>query len=251
MKILYLDCFLGFETEMLLGALINIGADSSAIEAEMKKAFPSSALRVSNVTRCSVEALRAEVISDSVKAFKCGEAFEYIDSYICDTGASAYLKRIAGIYFDADSDAVLCEDELCRMYALYLALQHTGADYVICSSIREGSGFEEKDGGYYIIPSKAALEIVKTAKIPVRAAEIEKELTAACGAAVLAATANEYGAMPEMDIEKIGYGAGKEDLPMPNLMRAVLGTSRDSGLGSMFESTDLFSEFSDEISVLV
>lgn len=249
MKILYLDCFLGIDTEMLLGALINLGADASSVEEQLKKVFPSASIKVSDVKRCALDALKAEVILDSKEVFGYSNALEYTDININDSAAAIYLKRVFKTYFDADSVAVIKENEICGIYALYLALKSIDADYVISSVIREGSGFYEKDGGYFIIPSPAALEIFKTEKIPVRTAELEVELTGALGASVLSATANEYGTMPEMNIERIGYGAGSIDLQMPNLIRVVLGSTAGEEFGKMFESADLFAEISEEIFV--
>ena len=145
--------------------------------------------------------------------------------------------------------ASIKEKDICTLYALHLAIKAIDADYVISSVLNEGSGFLEKDGGYFIIPSDAVLEIFKTYKIPVNTVEIERELTNALSAAVLSQTANEFGKMPKINIEKIGYGAGDEDLKMPNLLRVVSGTVDGGELEKMFASEDLFAEISEELFV--
>ena len=249
MKILYLDCFLGFESEMLLGALISSGADSSAVESELKAAFPAAKLCVSDVRRCSVEAIRADISMENSKTLSESETIEYISSKITDDAAALFLQRTAEVYF-VSKQGILDEICLCRLYALHCALRQINADYVICSSLKEGSGFVEENGSCAVIPSPAVLEILSTCKIPFSSIDLQKELIPANDAAALAKIANEYGTMPEMDIEKIGYGAGREDLSAPNLIRAVIGSSRDTGFNRMFESSDLFLEFADELTMI-
>ena len=249
MKILYLDFFLGMEIKMLIGAIISLGADKMVLEAQTKSVFCDAQLSYTDVKRCGIDALKADVFLNSSKAFEYEKALEFAELNINDNAALMYLKRIFKVYFETDSSALIKESEICELYTLYLALKNIDADYVISSPIREGSGFYEKDGGYFIVPSNTALEIFKNEKIPVKTVELEKELTGALGASVLSQTANEYGTMPQMNIEKIGYGAGCEDLSMPSLLRAVIGTTDGGELGKMFESTDLFAEISEEIFV--
>jgi len=249
MKILYLDFFLGMEVEMFLGALLSLGEDKDALEKELKAVFPSACIILSDVKRAGLESLRADVVFESDRCFGCDEAMEYVNSNICDGALAKHLKKIIEIYFSYDKNAVIKEIEICKIYALCLAFKAIGADYVISSEVSEGSGFCEKDGGYFMIPSASAVEIFEKYHIRIRLAEIEKELTGTLGASVLASLVNEYGAMPEMDIEKIGYGAGKEDFELANIMRAVVGSSNENQLGKMFESEDLFMEISEEIFV--
>jgi len=249
MKILYLDFFLGMETEMLLGALLSLGAHKDETEKGLKNVFPSASVECAEVKRAGLEALRADVVFESEKICGYEESLEYIDLHFDDDTAKDFLKNVFETFFAADKNAKIQECEICRLYALYLAIKSVGADYVISSQIREGSGFCEKDGAYFMIPSVAASRIFENKKIPVVTEKTERELTGAFGASVLSAVANEYGAMPEMDIEKIGYGAGKEDLPLPNIMRAVIGNTNESELKKMFESEDLFLEISKEIFV--
>ena len=248
MKILYLDFFLGMETKMLLGALLSLGADKEEIEKHLGAVFNNAQILCEDVKRCGVEALKADIVFESDKSFEYEKALEYIEN-IHDDAAIMYLKRIFKAYFEADKGALIKEKDICILYALHLAIKDIDADYVISSALKEGSGFYEKDGGYFIIPSYAVLEIFKTQKIPVRTVQLEEELTNTLSAAVLSQTANEFGTMPKINIEKIGYGAGDMDLKMPNLLRIVLGNVGIGELEKMFASEDLFAEISEELFV--
>jgi len=248
MKILYLDFFLGMEIKMLLGALFSLGADKAEIEKQLNSVFNNAEILCEDVKRCGVESLKADILFESDKSFEYEKALEYIEN-IHNDAAIIYLKRIFKVYFEADKGALIKEKEICELYALHLALKTIDADYVISSSLKEGSGFYEKDGGYFIIPSHAALEIFKMHKIPVQTVQLETELTNVLAACVLSQTANEFGTMPKINIEKIGYGAGEKDLKMPNLLRIVEGTVDGGELEKMFASEDLFAEISEELFV--
>jgi hypothetical protein len=58
---------------------------------------------------------------------------------------------------------------------------------------------------------------------PICSSEVERELLTPTGAALLTSLGFEFGRMPVMRVEKVGYGAGKDDLPHPNLLRLMIG----------------------------
>lgn len=57
------------------------------------------------------------------------------------------------------------------------------------------------------------------------AGNIRGELCTPTGAALVKYYANAFGRMPEMVIEKIGYGMGTKDFEAANCIRAILGES--------------------------
>jgi uncharacterized protein (TIGR00299 family) protein len=57
---------------------------------------------------------------------------------------------------------------------------------------------------------------------------VERELLTPTGAALLTTLASEFGSMPLIHVERIGYGAGRDDLPHPNLLRLMVGTSEST-----------------------
>jgi uncharacterized protein (DUF111 family) len=60
---------------------------------------------------------------------------------------------------------------------------------------------------------------------PVYSTGIDKELLTPTGAAILTSMGSAFGQMPSMKVEKVGYGAGRSDLPHPNLLRLIIGAS--------------------------
>jgi uncharacterized protein (TIGR00299 family) protein len=60
---------------------------------------------------------------------------------------------------------------------------------------------------------------------PIYSSGVERELLTPTGAAILTTLGSEFGSMPLMKMERIGYGAGRDDLPHPNLLRLMIGTA--------------------------
>jgi len=65
--------------------------------------------------------------------------------------------------------------------------------------------------------------------VPVRQTEIKGELVTPTGAAIVTTLSDGFGPMPEMVVDKIGYGAGTKDLAeQSNLLRVSLGAAGGS-----------------------
>lgn len=254
MKILYIDCFLGFDAQMLLGAMISAGADIGKIESAVRAVDSGAAVNVSTVQRFSMEAQMCSITTANIPGeTPLAEAKKFADSVIsAENGGLA--RRAAGIMTESAEHSP-CRGKtiptaelmngLCCANAVFAAAADLGADYVISSAICDGIG--TSDSGMPI-PSPITLETARRYHIPISSKHIDFELTGGMNAAILAAFAAEYGTMPQMDIISIGYGAGCEIPEAPNLIRAVLGSCGNSELGSMFETSDLFSEISEELS---
>ena len=72
-----------------------------------------------------------------------------------------------------------------------------------------------------------ALEVL--AQLPLAESFVESELTTPTGAAILATLVDQFGPLPAMTIEKIGYGAGQRDLKdQANLLRIFVGETADN-----------------------
>lgn len=117
-------------------------------------------------------------------------------------------------------------DSIADIVAACVAMRELGADRVIGSRpILTGSGFVDCDHGRFPVPAPAALEILKGVELA--AGEEKTELLTPTGAALLREFCDEFGSMPPMRVEKIGYGIGTKMLEKtPNVLRTVLGDVR-------------------------
>lgn len=107
------------------------------------------------------------------------------------------------------------------------ALHALGVDEVVSAPPPLGRGFVQCAHGRLPLPAPATVEILRGA--PVRGDSLEAELVTPTGAALLRAMTTRFGLVPDMTVERIGYGLGDARWPdRPNLLRLVLGHRDDS-----------------------
>ncbi len=117
-------------------------------------------------------------------------------------------------------------DAIVDVTAAALAVELLQIERTTCSPVALGHGTIDSAHGLLPLPAPATLELL--AGIPTVPAHVAWETVTPTGAAILRTLVDEFGALPAMTIERIGYGAGN-DRPgaLPNVLRAVLG--RESG----------------------
>ncbi|KSU80265.1 hypothetical protein GA0061096_4241 [Fictibacillus enclensis] len=111
-------------------------------------------------------------------------------------------------------------DSIIDVIGVCLALEDLQVDRIVASPVPTGYGKVRMAHGLYPIPAPATAEILKG--VPLEAFHVKGELTTPTGAGFLKALADDYGYMPPLVIEKIGYGAGQKDFEHPNVLRAIL-----------------------------
>jgi uncharacterized protein (TIGR00299 family) protein len=106
------------------------------------------------------------------------------------------------------------------------ALDSLGIDEIRASSVAVGTGTVRGSHGVLPNPAPAVVALLAEAGAPTYGVEIPLELTTPTGAALLAALANGFGALPAMTPEAVGYGAGTRDIDgRPNVVQVVIGTA--------------------------
>ncbi len=99
-------------------------------------------------------------------------------------------------------------------------------DKIISSPLHTGTGFVHCQHGMIPVPAPATLEILREAKVPYYSTGIPKELVTPTGAAIIATIVDEFGPMPEGEAIAIGYGTGKRDMEIANLLRMVIAETK-------------------------
>lgn len=113
-------------------------------------------------------------------------------------------------------------DSIIDIVGTAILIDQLKIDKVISSPVPLGSGKIHIDHGIYPVPAPATLEIMKG--VPIRKSEVQAELTTPTGAAIISELAEEYGALPSMKVNAIGYGAGTKTFKNhPNVLRVVIG----------------------------
>ncbi|WP_414623941.1 nickel pincer cofactor biosynthesis protein LarC [Calothrix sp. CCY 0018] len=123
-----------------------------------------------------------------------------------------------------------------------------GLPLLYCSKLPTGGGNVRAAHGIMAVPVPAVLKLWEMRKCPVYSNGIERELVTPTGAAIVTTLAIEFGSPPEMNIEKIGMGAGNKDLEIPNILRIWLGETTDDDINQLQNSE--ISPYLENISVL-
>lgn len=111
-------------------------------------------------------------------------------------------------------------DSIIDVIGVCLALENLNIDKIVASPVPTGHGKIMIAHGLYPIPAPATAEIL--IGVPLADFHVKGELTTPTGAGFIKALVDEYGNMPPLAIEKIGYGAGKKDFEHPNVLRVFL-----------------------------
>jgi len=130
-------------------------------------------------------------------------------------------------------------DSIIDFVGACIGLEALDIDEVWCGPVALGG---EGEGGYVKcahgslpVPAFAALELMKG--LPIRPCGVAAELTTPTGAALVRTLATQFGPLPPIDVQALGYGAGTRNdphIPIPNILRVVLGiregvVSREEG----------------------
>lgn len=121
------------------------------------------------------------------------------------------------------------------------ALADLGVTELRASVVTVGSGEQTLGAhGRIPIPGPAVLHLAREASIPIIGGPVAMEMTTPTGAAMLAAWATGFGAMPAMVPGRTGVGAGTRDPePLANVCRVVLGAAVTRVEGAKPPSTPL------------
>ena len=122
-------------------------------------------------------------------------------------------------------------DAIIDIVGTCLGLDWLGIDELYCSALPIGGGIVKTSHGKLSVPVPAVLELWKLRQVPVYSNGIEKELVTPTGAALATTLAKDFGSPPQMNLEKIGLGAGSQDLAIPNILQLWLGSPTQINVG--------------------
>ena len=244
----YFDCFSGISGDMTLAALIDLGADASAIESAIRSmGLPKLSIRVSEVKKCG---FRARSISIEHPPEHAHRHLHHINEMIdgateITPQAKALAKRIFSHVAVAEAKVhgttlekvhfheVGAIDSIADIVGVAVAVDSLQITSAAAAPVPTGTGSIKIDHGLVSVPAPATAEILRG--IPLASCSIARELTTPTGAAIIRELCEQFGPLPGMAIDRIGYGAGSMDLPeQANLLRVFLGepgTSFQAGIG--------------------
>lgn len=117
-------------------------------------------------------------------------------------------------------------DSIVDIVATAAGFHRLGLERVYCSPFPLGQGLIETRHGLYPIPAPATLRILAEAGAPTRPSTSDKEQVTPTGAGILATVA-EFR-QPAMRLQRVGHGAGRATLQVPNVIRLWIGEADEA-----------------------
>ena len=247
-RILYLDCFSGASGDMLIGALLDAGLPFDTLRTALGSLALDGECTVSveRVSRSGIAATKFTVgeTTGDVAGTHRHRHLPGITKLVERSALSDSSKQRANRLFGrlAETEAAIHQmpveqvhlhevgalDSIVDIVGGVFAVEWFGADRIVASPINVGSGTVMCEHGTLPVPAPATAAMVLG--VPVYAAGPSGELLTPTGALLVTEFAGEYGALPRMRIETIGYGAGTRDpAGHPNVLRVLVGEEIDDG----------------------
>jgi uncharacterized protein (TIGR00299 family) protein len=238
MRVAYLDCVGGLAGDMLLAALLDAGASRERLDGVPRAlGLEGVTIVADRVERHGVGALHVRVeIADESEHRQYAALRGIVERAELPERARgrslAALARLAeveaGIHGVAVDDVHFHElggvDTLVDVCGAFLLLDDLAVERVSCSPLPFARGLTRAAHGVLPLPAPATLGLLEGA--PLVGVETEAELVTPTGAAIAATAVEEWGALPPLTLERVGYGAGTADFAdRPNVVRVVLGTA--------------------------
>ena len=228
---------------MMLGALVDAGVELAAVQAGIDSlGLPSCRLVVQEAKKAGFRATQLTVehepehkhrhlhhieamIAGSTLSEPQRERARRIFGKLAEAEAKVHGTTIQKVHFHE----VGAVDSIADIVGSAIAWDLLGVDRIVCSPVPTGTGFVEIAHGRCSIPAPATGELLRG--VPLASFDCEGELTTPTGAAIIAALADEFGPVPAMTVERIGYGAGQKEFKQPNLLRLLVGESAKPASG--------------------
>ena len=248
MRTLYLECKMGASGNMLLGALLDLlpnpegwlarlnGLGIPGVHYHMERAGGAVAGNLVTVTvhghdedhdhphhhGCGLHGILHQIghlpVSDFVKNHAAAVYGAIAEAEARVHGSTPYEVHFHEVgSLDAVADVV----------GACVLLEALRVDRVVVSPVHAGNGTVRCAHGVLPVPAPATAELLRG--IPWYSGEIETELCTPTGAALLREFADDFGPMPVIRTEKIGYGFGTKRFDRPNCLRAFLGETEGTG----------------------
>ncbi len=252
MKLAYFDCFSGISGDMALGALLDLGVDQEAFRRELGKlGLGGYRIDIDTVVRHGIRGTDVNVIVEEEKGdhhhhsgedqhqhhhgrnlrdieliidtsalnTKVKELSKKVFREIARAEAKVHNKSIDEVHFREAGTL----DSIVDVVGTLICLDLLGVDRVVSSPLHDGKGFVKSRHGIIPVPVPAVLEMLSGSGIPFIQEDIDTELVTPTGMGLIKCLAQDFGAMPAMIIDRVGYGMGKRDTGRLNALRVVLG----------------------------
>jgi hypothetical protein len=231
MSSLHFNCESGVAGDMIVGSLLDLGADWDFLVSELGKLqLGDYSVSFRRVERCGVAATKFDVLVKEECMLRCmSDILDVIDGsrlsdrvkdlgkriFLClgEAEAAAHNTSLSEVHFHE----VGAVDSIIDIVSAAILFTEIGAENVSCSTISLGCGRVKTAHGVFDVPAPAVRHLLKGA--PTARTSISAELTTPTGAAIISTITTGFtDRMTEA--RKAGFGAGERDLQIPNVLEA-------------------------------
>jgi len=239
MKTLYFDCFAGASGDMILGAMVGAGVDPNVLSQQLSLLnVQGFNVRFDTVNRAGLSATHAivqtahehkhrhlkdilSIISNAALPTGVKERATKIFTRLGEAEARVHNEPIEKVHFHE----VGALDAIVDVVGAAISFELLGIERFLSSPLHVGSGVVEMEHGRFPIPPPAVADLLKG--VPFYSTDIKGELLTPTGAAIITTVSEQYGPMPAMRCDSIGYGAGtREYESFPNALRVFVGETQ-------------------------
>jgi uncharacterized protein (TIGR00299 family) protein len=251
MKAAYVEMIGGAAGNMIVGALVDAGADAFEIQRVLRTIVADGwTMEILRVDKHGIKATYLDFVvpgEDSHHAHPHAHAhppqrtLKEILAIVVASGLSASQKDRVTRVFTKLAEAEACVhgagvdeihfhevgqiDAILDVAGTCVALDLLGVDRMFCSAYPLGSGMISMHHGIYPNPAPATARLMLGA--PTFQAAVDGEMVTTTAAAIFSTFVDEVGQRPPMTWERIGYGAGRSDFSIPNVTRIIIGEMLD------------------------
>lgn len=246
--IAYFDCSSGISGDMILGALVDAGLSPQKLEKSLS-CLPVKGymLSVKKVKRAGFKATKVDVRVHGSRPTDFGELsravhgsrkWKDIEKIVKDSSLPKDIRqkglfifkrlfeaeaKVHGKRFDKvhlhELGAIDC---IIDIFGTLIGIDILGIKKIYSSPVNLGGGTIVTEHGTLPVPAPATAELLRG--IPVYSSDVSFELTTPTGATLISSLADSFGSMSEMQISKVGIGAGNKDFKeQPNVLRVFIG----------------------------
>ena len=236
MKTLYFDCFAGASGDMILGALVAAGVEPEAFQRQLSLlGVHGYSVDFETVDRSGISATYARVntaeehahrhLSDILKIIYDSRLSDGVKdraakifSRLAEAEARVHKVPVAQIHFHE----VGALDAIIDVVGAAICFELLGIERFVSSPLHVGSGTVEMEHGRYPVPPPAVAELLKG--VAFYSTDTVGELVTPTGAAIITTVCDDFGPIPQLKLERAGYGAGSRQYEkFPNVLRVLIG----------------------------